>query len=385
MDDGAVIVARAVHVSRQAMTHRMPRRAGAAAFKDESAGSDPLRFAGPRRFEGGIARRIDGRVPIVEVLATVPEPIPRHVPVLSDALIELLQLRPDSTIVDCTIGLGGHTRQLLAAAPEGRVIGLDADAANLAHAADGLRDHADRCVFRKANFEALDAVLAELKIDEVDVILADLGPSSNQIDDPQRGLSFQADGPLDMRLDPDNPTTAADLVNGLPESELADLIYNYSQERLSRRIARRIHLARRERRITRTSHLAQIVAAAMGVDPSSRRSRIHPATRTFLALRMAVNRELECLAALLDAAPSRLAAGGRIAVISFHSVEDRVVKRDFLRRRTEGVYELVTRKPIVATADERTENPRSRSAKLRVARRTPKTGEGEYPVVADTP
>jgi len=213
-------------------------------------------------------------------------------------------------------------------------------------------------------------VLDDLGIETVDAIVADLGASSNQIDDPRRGFSFQADGPLDMRLDDRLTENAADLVNRLRESELADLIYQYSQERFSRRIAKRICAARRARRITSTAHLAHVVASAMGVDPGSRASRIHPATRTFLALRAAVNREMSCLGSLLDQAPHRLSRGGRVAVISFHSTEDRVVKKDFLKHRSEGVYKVVTKKPITAGSMERRTNPRARSAKLRVAERT---------------
>jgi 16S rRNA (cytosine1402-N4)-methyltransferase len=204
----------------------------------------------------------------------------------------------------------------------------------------------------------------------VDVIFADLGLSSSQLDDPSRGFAFSQDGPLDMRMDDRLTTTAADLVNRLREQELADIIYAYGQERHSRRIARQICVARRKQRITRTRQLAEAVAAGVRVDPASRRSRIHPATRTFQALRIAVNDELGALDALLACAPHHLKPGGRMGVISFHSLEDGRVKRDFSRRKAEGLYSIVTKKPVVPDQQERKQNPRSRSAKLRVAVRT---------------
>ncbi|MCG3132345.1 MAG: Ribosomal RNA small subunit methyltransferase H [Phycisphaerae bacterium] len=226
-------------------------------------------------------------------------------------------------------------------------------------------------MLRQADFGECGAVLAETGVGRANVILADLGVNSEQLDDAARGFSFQADGPLDMRLDPGSQTQASDLVNRLSEKALGDLIYENAQEPASRKIARRICEARRSGRIMTTAHLARLVCEAVGVDPSSRRSRIHPATRTFQALRIAVNDEMGALDRFLDAAPDLLDAGGRIGVISFHSGEDRRVKRDFLRRRGEGVYRIATRKPVVADESERDANPRSRSAKLRVAVREP--------------
>ena len=220
-----------------------------------------------------------------------------------------------------------------------------------------------------ANFERFDEELASLSIDGVDVMLADLGVSSAQLADSARGLSFNEDGPLDMRLDPNLEVTAADLVNRLSERELSDLIFYNSQERLSRRIARRICQVRREGRITTAKALATVVAGAVGVNPASRKSKIHPATRTFLAFRIAVNRELESLDSFLAKAPHYLKLGGRIGIISFHSLEDGRVKQSFRRGKADDVYEILTKKPVTADQEERSANPRSRSAKLRVAKR----------------
>jgi 16S rRNA (cytosine1402-N4)-methyltransferase len=211
--------------------------------------------------------------------------------------------------------------------------------------------------------------LAEVGVERVDVLLADLGISSAQLDDPLRGLSFQQDGPLDMRLDDRLEETAEDIVNRMRERELADLIFYNSQERFSRRIAKRICYVRKGGRIKRTGELMEIVCAAIGAQPDSRKSKIHPATRVFQALRIAVNREMEHLETLLSKAPAVLRPGGRIGVISFHSLEDGMVKRDFRARKAEGVYEILTKRPVIAEEEERDRNPRSRSAKLRVARR----------------
>jgi 16S rRNA (cytosine1402-N4)-methyltransferase len=207
-------------------------------------------------------------------------------------------------------------------------------------------------------------------VDHVEVILADLGVSTDQLMSADKGLSFTADAPLDMRLDDRSATTAADLVNRLTETELSDLIFFNSQERFSRRIAKRICQVRRDRRIRTTSEMVRIVCAALGVPENGYHGRIHPATRTFLALRMAVNHELENLQSLLAAASRRLSPGGRVAVISFHSGEDRIVKQDFLDRRRTEEYEIITKKPVTPEPDELRTNPRSRSAKLRVARKT---------------
>jgi 16S rRNA (cytosine1402-N4)-methyltransferase len=299
-------------------------------------------------------------------------PPEEHVPVLASEVVEhlgptLLAAGDAAVLVDCTIGLGGHSLFLLEQAPNARLIGLDVDETNLAMAQERLAGLGDRVHLVRANFGDLGAALDACGLPRVTAILADLGLSSRQIADPARGFSFDADGPLDMRLDQRQKTTAADLVNTLSEGELSDLLYFQSQERHSRRIAKRICLARRQGRINSTLVLARLVASAVGENPVSHRGRIHPATRAFMALRMSVNRETETLGRLLETMPGRLSPGGRAAVISFHSVEDRLVKTDFRDRAREGRYRIVTKKPIAAGEEERQRNPRSRSAKLRIA------------------
>ena len=297
----------------------------------------------------------------------VGEPI-GHTPVLPRAVCELLAASKGDTVLDATVGVGGHARLLAEAiGPAGTLIGLDVDPSNLELARQTLGGCGCRVELLHANFAEARAALASVHVEQVDVLLADLGVSSTQLDDAGRGFSFQRDGPLDMRMDPRLDVTAADLVNRLKERELGNLLYYNAQEMAGRRIAKRICEARREGRITTTGRLAWIVASAVGVDPTSRKAKIHPATRTFLALRMAVNDESGGLAALLEAAPDILKPGGRIGVIAFHSVEDKPVKTDFRRRKNENIYRIVTKKPVVADPQERRSNPRSRSAKLRVA------------------
>lgn len=296
-----------------------------------------------------------------------------HVCVLRDEAAELLcpALSDGATgaIVDCTVGLGGHSRALLERTGPGvTLIGMDVDASNLKQAKENLSEFSARVRLFQANFAKVRVVLAEAGTLAVNVALADLGVSSGQLDDPARGLSFQADGPLDMRLDDRLTTTAADLVNTLGEKALADLIYEYGQERHSRRIARRIVAARKGRRIDSTVELAELVSRCYP-PTQRRRGRIHPATRTFQALRIAVNDELASLEALLKALPDVVAPGGRAGVISFHSLEDGRVKRAFADWAASGAARLITRKPVVASPQEVQANPRSRSAKLRVVER----------------
>jgi len=295
-----------------------------------------------------------------------------HTPVLPQEVCDLLAVQPGETVVDATVGLAGHARLFVeGVGSEGRLIGLDVDVDNLAAAKEKLKEAACRVHLVDANFSKIREALHTLGVDKVDVLFADLGVSSTQLDDPARGFSFRHDGPLDMRMDPDLKVTAADLVNRLKERELADVLYHNAQETRSRKIAKWICNVRREGRITTTGRLAEVVAAAQGINPESRREKIHPATRTFMALRMAVNEEIPSLEALLDAAPDLLNPGGRIGVIAFHSVEDKPVKLDFRKRKTEKVYEIITKKPVIAGEAERKSNPRSRSAKFRVARRLP--------------
>ncbi|MHC5001138.1 MAG: 16S rRNA (cytosine(1402)-N(4))-methyltransferase RsmH, partial [Planctomycetota bacterium] len=217
------------------------------------------------------------------------------------------------------------------------------------------------------NFAGMNEVLSRQNIDKVDFILADLGFCSGQLDDADRGLSFQKPMPLDMRLDDRLKTTAADLVNGLSQTELADVIYEFGQDRASRKIARSIVQQRSQKKFTTTTELAMLICRAMRLTPHP--GRIHPATRTFQALRIAVNRELESLDKLLAEAPGRLKPGGFIAIISFHSLEDGRVKRNFRQNKADGFYDILTKKPIAASREEIARNPRARSAKLRIAKR----------------
>lgn len=285
-------------------------------------------------------------------------------------MLELLDIRRGDTVLDTTVGHAGHARLFAERlGREGTLLGMDVDPSALAVARRRFSEYPCRVDLCQANFSRAREVLSEVGIQQVDVVFADLGVNSAQLDDPSRGFSFQYDSRLDMRLDPSLETTAADLVNRLKERELSDLLYFNAQEHASRRIAKHICRARKEARIVTTGRLVEVVSRALGVDPLSRKSKTHPATRTFLALRMAVNDEMSALDALLEQAPALLKAGGRFGVIAFHSVEDRRIKNDFRKRKGQGIYQLVTKKPVVAQADERRENPRARSAKLRVATR----------------
>ncbi|GJM26399.1 MAG: ribosomal RNA small subunit methyltransferase H [Phycisphaerae bacterium] len=299
--------------------------------------------------------------------------VEQHLAVLPDEVGSMLAVEPGACVVDCTLGLAGHAQMLAkAVGPDGMVIGLDVDANNLAIASQRMEESGCPHRLVRSNFEELDVVLKDLGIGGVDAILADLGVSSNQISEPRFGLSFQVDAPLDMRLDDRLKDSASDLVNRLGETELANLIYEFGQERASRRIAKVICRERRSSRIVTTGRLVELIGRALRVNPNSRRSKIHPATRTFQALRIAVNDELGALKRLLEIAPSVLNEGGRVGIISFHSLEDGIVKRNFRAHRTDGIYDILTKKPLVAGVDERRANPRSRSAKFRVAQRTAK-------------
>jgi 16S rRNA (cytosine1402-N4)-methyltransferase len=293
-----------------------------------------------------------------------------HIPVLADTLAEQVTLPPDAVMVDATVGHGGHSylfgRSL---SHNATIIGLDVDQNSIEQARQTLAPLPCRIILIQANFATMTDQLAKLGIPNIDFLLADLGVSSAQLTDPETGLSFQANMPLDMRLDKSLKTTAADIVNRADEESLANIIYRYGQDRASRRIARFIVDSRKAQPITTTSQLATIVCKALGQPPTRRRSRIHPATRTFQALRIAVNNELENLEKLLESAPAILKKGGKIAVISFHSLEDGLVKANFRKKKENGTYRIVTKKPIVATRKEIQDNPRARSAKLRIAER----------------
>jgi 16S rRNA (cytosine1402-N4)-methyltransferase len=287
---------------------------------------------------------------------------PRHVPVLLAEVLDLLAPGPGQVVVDATVGAGGHAAAIAERlGPNGRLIGLDRDPAMLAIAARRLKGLPVTLVH--ANFDQLREVLDEQGVARVDAVLADLGFSSDQLEDPDRGLSFQQPGPLDMRLDPTQGEPASALLKHLNERDLANLIYQLGEERFSRRIARRIVETRRTTPVETTEQLAELVRRCV---PRSRGHGIDPATRTFQALRIAVNDELGALDRLLAALPACVAPGGRAAVISFHSLKDRRVKQAF---RNKQVWEALTRKPVQAGAKEVRQNPRARSAKLRVAKR----------------
>jgi 16S rRNA (cytosine1402-N4)-methyltransferase len=298
----------------------------------------------------------------------LPGASPRHVSVLPVEVLALLEPAPGQVIVDATVGAGGHTRLLAERlTPGGRLIGLDCDAAMLELARPRLGGLPVTLV--QAPFSRLRQVLDEQDIAAVDGVLADLGFCSDQMDDPQRGLSFAQTGPLDMRLDPAMGEPASDLLRRLSERDLADLIYRYGEERYSRRIARKIVEVRRRAPLETTEELAELVRRCVPRPPRSanrRRPPIDPATRVFQALRIAVNDELGELESLLKALPACVRPGGRVAVISFHSLEDRLVKTAF---RDRSVWEALTRKPVQAGEEEVKGNPRARSAKLRAALR----------------
>jgi 16S rRNA (cytosine1402-N4)-methyltransferase len=293
-----------------------------------------------------------------------------HIPVLTRPLLDLLAPGGDQIAVDCTVGLGGHAKALLEKEPNLTLIGLDMDPNALELAGKNLEPWASQVKLVHANFSELPRVLSDLKIPAVDMIYADIGVSSMQIDRPDRGFSFLDEGPLDMRMNPSLTKRAADLVNGLKEPELADLIFQYGDESKSKKIAHLIIQARRSHRIDSTTELASIICQAVGMDPQNlNRQRIHPATKTFQALRIAVNNELGNLESLLKSAPQLLKPLGRLAIISFHSLEDRMVKDDFKKRAEEGIYRVITPKPIEAEPGEILRNSRSRSAKLRGAQK----------------
>jgi 16S rRNA (cytosine1402-N4)-methyltransferase len=296
--------------------------------------------------------------------------IVEHIPVLAGTLAEQINLPPDGVMVDATIGQGGHSLLFgKTLGPEAVIVGLDVDNNAVRRAQVRLKGLACKVILVHSNFSRIREQLHTQGIKKVDFILADLGVCSAQLADAGFGLSFRTNMPLDMRIDKRLKRTAADIVNKTDEKSLADLIYKFGQDRGSRRIARFIVRQRETEPITTTARLAEIVCRALAKPARSRRSRIHPATRTFQALRIAVNDELENLKKLLASAPELLNKDGYIAIISFHSLEDRLVKSDFRQNEKGGIYRIVTKKPIVPTREEITENRRSRSAKLRIAQK----------------
>jgi 16S rRNA (cytosine1402-N4)-methyltransferase len=319
----------------------------------------------------------------------------QHVPVMLEEVLKFLQPEPGGVYIDGTVGGGGHTEAILErSAPDGRVLGIDTDAQALARVQARLAEPVKngRLLLRQGNFAELTHIVNEVGLASVQGVMLDLGFSSDQMDNPERGLSFSFDGPLDMRLDQTQPVSAADLVNSASEQELADIFWRYGEETRSRQIARRIVRARANGAITRTAQLAQLAAAGAPYKPGA----IHPATKTFQALRIAVNAELEqletALPQILDVLSKRQREsnaggegsdeGGRMVIISFHSLEDRLVK-EFMRREAtdclcpprvpvcvcghKARLRLLTHKPVVPTPQEVAANPRARSAKLRAA------------------
>lgn len=304
--------------------------------------------------------------------------IRKHTPVLLGEAVEGLQARPGGYFIDCTVGLGGHARAILERiTPGGRLLGIDADPEAIEASRDALRDYGEVATLVNDNFVNLEAICKRYQFHPVDGILFDLGVSSLQLDTADRGFSFHLDAPLNMRFDPGQGSTASEIVNTFSEQELARLIEKYGEERHSRRIARHIV---QNRPVATTLELANLVEQAL----RSKRARIHPATRTFMALRIAANNELQNLEPALKQATDLLRPGGRLAVISYHSLEDRIVKQ-FMRRAAASclcppgtvmcccghlpTLKLISRKVIKPTSLEIDSNPRSRSAKLRIAER----------------
>jgi 16S rRNA (cytosine1402-N4)-methyltransferase len=280
--------------------------------------------------------------------------------VLVEEAVRWLRVEPGGRYVDATVGLGGHALEIARQLSNGRLVGMDRDARALEIARARLRGYEGQVTLVQADFSRIDEIAREMGIVPLDGVLADLGVSSLQLDTADRGFSFRLAGPLDMRMDSDTATTAADIVNRTAEVELADLLYRLGEERDSRRIARAIV---RARPIRSTEHLATIVA---GARTSRGRQKLHPATKTFLALRIAVNRELEELGQFLNRVPATLAPGGRWVMLSYHSLEDRMIKQEFRRLSREGVVRILTPKVVRPSEVEVAANPRARSAKMRV-------------------
>ncbi len=303
-----------------------------------------------------------------------------HKSVLLDECIDALAIKPEGIYLDGTLGGAGHSLEIVSRLTTGRLIGVDRDRVALAAAQERLKDYLPRVTFVHSNFSELDRILEELQIPAVDGMLFDLGVSSPQLDDALRGFSYMADAPLDMRMDRDDPLTAGEIVNRWPQEELRRILYEYGEERYAPQIAAAIVRSREKKPIETTLELVDIIRSAM--PPQALREKQHPAKRSFQAIRIAVNDELSSVSKMMQAAIRRLKPGGRLAVITFHSLEDRIVKSE-MQQAARGCtcppefpvcvcgkkpqIRLVTRKPIVSGAKELEANPRARSAKLRVA------------------
>jgi len=296
--------------------------------------------------------------------------------------IESLNIKPGGIYVDATLGMGGHSYEIASRLSGGRLIAIDRDSKALERSGERLKPFMDRISLVHGNFRDMEAVLDGLGIDKVDGMLFDLGVSSPQLDESERGFSYMADAPLDMRMDRDDPITASDIVNSWPKDKIKRILYDFGEERYAPRIAEEITRYRQNKKIETTLELVGIIKSAMPA--SALREKQHPAKRSFQAIRIAVNDELEAISQVLSTAADRLNTGGRLAVISFHSLEDRIVKNAIASRENgctcprdfpvcvcgfEQTLKSVTRRPILPEADEISVNPRSRSAKLRVAER----------------
>lgn len=305
-----------------------------------------------------------------------------HIPVLLDECIEGLDIKPDGVYVDCTAGGGGHSYEIAKRLTSGRLISIDRDESAIQACTERLIPFGDRVTIVKATFSQIGQVLADQGVEKVDGILMDLGVSSHQIDTPERGFSFRSDAMLDMRMDQQAPLSAQTLVNTYGEAEIADILWRYGEERFSRQIARKIVQERQKSLIETTGQLVEIIKSAMPA--AARREDQHPAKRSFQAIRIAVNSELDELQETLDVIPTLLKEGGRIAIISFHSLEDRMVKTAF-KEQSRGCIcppefpvcvcghkaqiKIITKKPIIASGEQLEENRRAACAKLRIAER----------------
>jgi 16S rRNA (cytosine1402-N4)-methyltransferase len=292
-----------------------------------------------------------------------------HTPVLAAEVIEWLRIRPEGTYLDATAGTAGHAIEIARRLTTGRLVAIDRDPQALEIARERLKEFGEKVILVHREFSEIGEVAEELKLPPIDGVVADLGVSTLELDSPERGFSFRWAGPLNMRMNPDTPLTADEIVNQWPEKELANLLYEKAEERDSRRIARSIV---RSRPIRDTAHLATVVA---GVRKARGRQRLHPATKTFLALRIAVNREEEELGQFLSRTPATLNFGGRWIVLSYHSLEDRLVKHAFQRLAREKSFHVLTKKVIQASEEEVQTNPRARSAKMRVAEKIAPAGQ----------
>lgn len=297
----------------------------------------------------------------------------KHESVLLAETIEWLRPGPGKTLLDGTVGLGGHSRRWLELSePDGKVVGFDRDPEAVLEARRILQGFGDRALIINKNYRDAFEALAEHGITSVDAVLLDLGVSSMQLDQASRGFSFRYDGPLDMRMNPQDALDAKEIVNEADEKQLADLFWKYGEERMSRRIAKKIVEVRKVKQIETTAELESLIFHS--VPMSMRHGRIHPATRVFQALRIAVNMELEALQVFMDDIAEHLLPGGRVGVISFHSLEDRIVKTSFKQLQNEGVGKVLTKKPVTASEAEQESNARSRSAKFRVFEKNAEEG-----------